>query len=126
MLSRADALKEVATLDIFLQTSRYEGLSLALLEAQVAGIPAVVTNIPGNDEVVQHQVTGYVANSRQELEQLTETLINSVVLRKTMGQAARRYAQQHFSFDCMGERYKRCYQHIAEKKYALGDVVNHV
>jgi glycosyltransferase involved in cell wall biosynthesis len=114
MLSREDALKEVSTLDIFLQTSRYEGLSLALLEAQVAGIPAVVTNIPGNDEVVQHQQTGYVGNTRAELETFTQRLIDSAELRQKMGKTAMEYAKQHFSFDVMGDRYKQRYQHIAK------------
>ncbi|MCK5917619.1 MAG: glycosyltransferase [Cocleimonas sp.] len=116
MLSREDALKEVSSLDIFLQTSLYEGLSLALLEAQVAGIPAVVTNIPGNDEVVQHQKTGYVGNTTAELEKFTEALIDSTELRQTMGQEAMRYAKQYFSFDVMGDIYKQRYQRIAENK----------
>jgi len=62
-LNRDKAIKEVAKLDIFLQTSLYEGLSLALLEAQAAGIPAVVSNIPGNDEVVAHERCGFVGIS---------------------------------------------------------------
>lgn len=115
MLSREAALKEVSTLDIFLQTSQYEGLSLALLEAQVAGIPAIVTNIPGNDEVVQHQHTGYVGNTTQELTQFTQRLIDSAELRQHMGEAAMRYAKQHFSFDMMGDRYKQRYQQIANR-----------
>ncbi len=115
LLSRSDALKEVSSLDIFLQTSLYEGLSLALLEAQVAGIPAVVTNIPGNDEVVQHEKTGYVGNSNDELEKFTEQLIDSAVLRQEMGETAMRYSKQHFSFDVMGDIYKEKYQAIADK-----------
>ena len=114
MLSREDALKEVSTLDIFLQTSQYEGLSLALLEAQVAGIPAVVTNIPGNDEVVQHQQTGYVGNNTAELEKFTQALIDSPALRQKMGKEAMRYAKKYFSFDVMGDIYKQRYQCIAE------------
>ncbi|HFC91262.1 MAG TPA: glycosyltransferase family 1 protein [Leucothrix mucor] len=114
MLSRKDALKEVSALDIFLQTSLYEGLSLALLEAQVAGIPAVVTNIPGNDEVVQHQKTGYVGNSTEELEKFTEKLIDSAELRQKMGKEAMHYAKKNFSFDVMGDIYKQRYQYIAE------------
>jgi len=114
MLSREEALKEVSTLDIFLQTSLYEGLSLALLEAQVAGIPAVVTNIPGNDEVVQHQQTGYVGNSTEELEAFSEALIDSAELRQKMGEEAMRYSKQYFSFDVMGDIYKQRYQFIAD------------
>lgn len=115
MLNREEALNEVSSLDIFLQTSLYEGLSLALLEAQVAGIPAVVTNISGNDEVVQHEKTGYIGNRGEELEKFTEILIGSATLRREMGLTAMRYTKKHFSFDVMGDAYKGVYQKIAEK-----------
>ncbi|HIO93171.1 MAG TPA: glycosyltransferase family 1 protein [Leucothrix mucor] len=116
LLSRSDALKEVSTFDIFLQTSLYEGLSLALLEAQVAGIPAVVTNIPGNDEVVQHEKTGYVGNTSAELEKFTELLIDDTELRQKLGEAAMQYSKQYFSFDVMGDIYKEHYQAIVDKE----------
>ncbi|MCK5902087.1 MAG: glycosyltransferase [Cocleimonas sp.] len=116
MLSREAALKEVSSLDIFLQTSLYEGLSLALLEAQVAGIPAVVSNIPGNDEVVQHEKTGFVGNTSKELETFTETLIDSAHRREAMGKAAKQYTIKHFSFDVMGDIYKTHYQRLVDLK----------
>lgn len=108
-LDRDSALETVATLDIFLQTSLYEGLSLALLEAQAAGVPAVVSNIPGNDEVVQHEQCGFVGDSEAELAAFTEQLILSASLREKLGLGARRYVEQHFSFDAMGDKYKSLY-----------------
>jgi glycosyltransferase involved in cell wall biosynthesis len=43
---------------IFVLTSATEGIALTLLEAMAAGLPAVVTDVGGNREVVQHEVTG--------------------------------------------------------------------
>lgn len=113
-LSRADAVKVLSSLDIFLQTSLYEGLSLALLEAQAAGIPAVVTNIPGNDEVVQHELCGFVGNDEAELTAYLERLIDSSALRQQLGLGAREYVDKEFSFDAMGDQYKALYKEIAE------------
>ena len=112
-LNRNGALEAVSTLDIFLQTSLYEGLSLALLEAQAAGIPAVVSNIPGNDEVVQHAQCGYVGNNEEELTAFTEKLILSATLREELGVGARRYVEDNFSFDAMGDKYKALYKKAA-------------
>ena len=108
-LDRDRALEETAKLDIFLQTSLYEGLSLALLEAQAAGVPAVVSNIPGNDEVVQHEQCGFVGNNETELTSYTERLVESAALREQLGAGARLYVQQNFSFDAMGDQYKALY-----------------
>jgi glycosyltransferase involved in cell wall biosynthesis len=112
-LGRDDAIKETSKLDIFLQTSLYEGLSLALLEAQAAGIPAVVSNIPGNDEVVQHEQCGFVGDNEAELTAYTERLIESADLREQLGSGARRYVEENFSFDAMGDQYKELYEEAA-------------
>ncbi|MGB1310851.1 MAG: glycosyltransferase family 4 protein [Leucothrix sp.] len=109
-LDRESAIQETAKLDIFLQTSLYEGLSLALLEAQAAGIPAVVSNIPGNDEVVQHEQCGFVGDDAAELAQYTNQLIESAELREQLGNGARLYVQENFSFDAMGDQYKALYE----------------
>ncbi len=121
-LGRDDAIKETAKLDIFLQTSLYEGLSLALLEAQASGIPAVVSNIPGNDEVVQHEQCGFVGNDEAELANYTERLIESAELREQLGSGARSYVEDNFSFDAMGDQYKALYEEAASgyKQKAIG------
>jgi glycosyltransferase involved in cell wall biosynthesis len=43
--------------------SRYEGLSLAVMEAMMLGRPNVVTRAGGNSEVVEDNQTGFIANA---------------------------------------------------------------
>lgn len=43
--------------------SRYEGLSLAVMEAMMLGRPNVVTQAGGNSEVVEDNQTGFIANA---------------------------------------------------------------
>jgi len=43
--------------------SRYEGLSLAVMEAMMLGRPNVVTRACGNSEVVEDNQTGFIANA---------------------------------------------------------------
>ena len=114
MLDRSEALKLLPTLDIYFQTSAYEGLSLALLEAQASGIPAVVTKIPGNDEVVQHGDTGYVGASEAELRGFLEELIDSKEKREFMGKLAKTHTEEHFSLTAMADQYKAEYQKIVD------------
>ncbi len=53
-----------ATLDVFLMTSRFEGLPNVLIEAQAAGRPVVSTDVGGTREAVIDGVTGRIVSSR--------------------------------------------------------------
>jgi glycosyltransferase involved in cell wall biosynthesis len=41
--------------------SRYEGLPISLVEAMLCGRPSIVTNVSGNPELLEDNVTGFVA-----------------------------------------------------------------
>lgn len=57
--SRSDIDSLLTTLDLFVCSSRWEGLSTALLEAMAAGIPILATDIPGNRELLQSGISGW-------------------------------------------------------------------
>ena len=119
MLDRSDALKLIPTLDIYFQTSAYEGLSLALLEAQASGIPAVVTKIPGNDEVVQQGETGYVGEDKEKLMAYLTILIDSAEEREKLGTRAKQNTEQYFSLTAMADQYKDEYQKMVNSDDTL-------
>ncbi len=124
MLERSEALKLIPTLDIFFQTSAYEGLSLALLEAQASGIPAVVTKIPGNDEVVQHGETGYVGEDVESLTTHLVELIESSTKRQEMGRYAKEHTEKYFSLGAMADQYKVEYDKMANGKSQVESVAS--
>jgi len=55
-----DLHKRIASAKVFVMTSEYEGLSNALVEAMMLGIPCVTTDYPGADEVVIHGENGFI------------------------------------------------------------------
>ena len=55
---RPDVERLYAALDLLVLPSRWEGLPLVLLEAGVAGIPVIATDVPGTREVITHEATG--------------------------------------------------------------------
>jgi glycosyltransferase involved in cell wall biosynthesis len=55
---RRDVPALLASADLFVLPSLYEGLPLAVLEAMTAGVPVVATAIGGTDEVVRDGETG--------------------------------------------------------------------
>jgi len=53
----------LAESDVFLMSSAWEGLPIALIEATLAGLPVVVTNVGGCAEVVHQCANGFVVDS---------------------------------------------------------------
>jgi glycosyltransferase involved in cell wall biosynthesis len=93
-------------------SSEAEGLCTALIEAQGAGLPAVVTDAGGMVEVVAAQVTGLVARvgAVEELAAAFRRLAADAALRGQLGSAARARVRKHFSAAAMVENTLRVYR----------------
>lgn len=46
--------------DLFILPSRREGMSNALMEAMMYGLPVVATNVSGSKDLIQHGINGYL------------------------------------------------------------------
>lgn len=74
--------------DIALSTSNKEGMPVALIEAQLAGIPVVATDVGAVAEVVDDEKTGFVTSTDIEsIRSRLAELIENETLRNKMGQA---------------------------------------
>ncbi|MBF6612571.1 MAG: glycosyltransferase family 4 protein [Chloroflexi bacterium] len=62
---RFDVAEILASSDIFVLPSLFEGLPLAALEAMYAGLPVVGTHVCGTSEVVRDGVTGRLVKSKE-------------------------------------------------------------
>lgn len=58
---RADVKRVLMSSDIFLMTSREEGLGTSILDAFLARVPVVATDTGGIPEIVRHEETGLLA-----------------------------------------------------------------
>jgi len=83
-------------LDLVLNTSRAEGLPVALIEAAAAGLPAVAEAVGGVEEIVTHERTGWVGRGVAELAEGLARLLADPAERLAMGRRARlRVAERH-------------------------------
>ena len=55
-------LDYIAASNVYLSTSRWEGLPYSLIEASMMGLPSVATNVVGNNEVVKNNLNGKLFN----------------------------------------------------------------
>jgi glycosyltransferase involved in cell wall biosynthesis len=64
--NRRDVPKLLAALDVFVLTSKSEGLPLVIPEAMAAGLPVVATRVGGIPQVVEEGATGFMVSYGDE------------------------------------------------------------
>jgi glycosyltransferase involved in cell wall biosynthesis len=101
---------------LFVLPSRSEGVSNALLEAQSWGIPAVVSDIPGNRAVVKDAETGRIVavDNAEALSNAMIEFIEDPSSRSVMGKNARLRMQAEFSPDIIVEKIVAVYRRLIE------------
>ncbi len=94
---RDDVPRLLPAFDVFTLSSRYEGLSIALLEAMRAGISPVVTAVGGLPEVVRDGVDGLLVppGDAAALASALGSLARDPVRRQLLGAAAHERSQSY-------------------------------
>lgn len=78
MLGFRNDVKELyAISDIFLSTSKREGLPRSLMEAMASGLPCVVSNIRGNIDLIDNNKGGYCCSNIGEYVKSINGIINN-------------------------------------------------
>jgi glycosyltransferase involved in cell wall biosynthesis len=106
-MPRAAVLHALSQWDVYVQTSRWEGMPVAVIEAMLAGLPTIVSNVIGNRDVVVPGKTGFIANDQQEFVQKLITLTQAPETILLLGQAAREMALSRF---CISHMIRTLYQ----------------
>lgn len=106
--SREESLMEIASLDIYIQPSLWEGMPIAVLEAMALGKPVVASDIIGNRDLVKHGINGFLAKEEEDFLRYLELLIENPDLRTSMGEESRRLAEQ-FDMRRLIKQYEELY-----------------
>ena len=107
----ADASLFWSAVDIAISTSDNEGMPVALIEAQLAGLPVISTNVGSNSEVIKDEVTGLITNKDVEsLVGAIQRLTSFPGLINTMGKKGKERANKEFSREKMIQSHVRLYR----------------
>ncbi|TFV97914.1 glycosyltransferase family 1 protein [Algoriphagus kandeliae] len=105
-------------MDIYLSSSEFEGLPIAMLEAMACEVPVVATRAGGIGEVIQHGVQGYLSgiDDWEELEEYCLKILNDDQLHEKLAKAARSQVEQNFSMKRMVGDLEKIYLQVLKNK----------
>lgn len=118
---RGDVADLLGAMDVFLLTSDREGMSNATMEAMAVGLPCIVTDAGGNEELVIHGETGYV-RPRGDKAGLVESLyrlLDDPDLRQRFGVSGRKRMETAFSAEGMARATQALYTNLLVSKRKL-------
>lgn len=101
----------------YISTSRWEGLSLAILEAMSYGIPVIATNVVGNRDIIIHNENGFLF-SLDKPEDAGEYLINlknNFNLWKNFSINSRKLIQEKFNINKMRDKTYNLYKQLSQR-----------
>lgn len=114
---RNDVPEVMKSLDVFLITSKTEGLGTIVLEAFAAGVPVVATAAGGIPELVENEVTGLLS-SVGDVHSISENVmrvLQNTTVRNAMINAAAQKAEQ-FSFRMTATKTLEVYRQVSGKQ----------
>jgi len=108
---RNDVPRILPLLDLFVLPSLSEGLSVALLEAMSAGVPAIASEVGGNPEVVVDGETGYLVppQSSEELGSRIIEFMSNPESARLLGESGKERVARDFTTARMLEQYQDLY-----------------
>jgi glycosyltransferase involved in cell wall biosynthesis len=101
----------LSLMDIYLSTSEFEGLPIAMLEAMSCQVPVVATRAGGIGEVIQEGVQGHLTgiDDWKELKGFCQELLKNGNTLNHMGQEARKRVVEDFSMKKMVSELEEVY-----------------
>ncbi len=119
MVARDDVYHWVAEADVYLSTSRGEGLPIAVLEVMACGIPVILSDIPPHREIAEGAdfipliPPGDVEGFARELRRMQQLTPGE---RASLGQRCREIVDERFSLWAMHRAYDEVYATITQPK----------
>lgn len=110
---RTDISRILAATDVLTLTSDNEGTPISLIQAAMAGVPVVATNVGSVKDVVLDDQTGLLAEpTPQSLALHVCSLVENPELRRRLGSTAHEYAQGRYSVQRLAGDHEEMYEQL--------------
>lgn len=115
---RDDIPTLLSNADIFVHPSLLDNQPLSLIEAQLAGVPAIVSDAGGLPEMVQHGITGVIIPMRnsEEMCRYLNILLSDEQYRLQLGFNAKEFALAHWDMNTGVEKLLTIYSEAIKNR----------
>lgn len=112
---RSDIKELLAAADIFLFTTKQEGLPRSMMEAMASGLPCVASRIRGNTDLLENTEGGYLCdmNDVAAYAEKLNLLASDPVLREKMGRT-NLATIQNYSTETVVEEIRKIYEEVCK------------
>ncbi|MFC2042751.1 glycosyltransferase family 4 protein [Chloroflexota bacterium] len=100
----------LACMDLFVSSSLWEGLPASIMESMAAGIPIIATDVDGNRDLIENEVTGWLVPP-YDFKALAKAIINalhSTDKNQEMVEKAKSLVQD-YSMETIARKYQALY-----------------
>jgi len=111
---RDDVASLLKVADLFLFSSRTEGMPNAVLEAMAAGLPILATDVPGCRDLIVHGQTGILVppRSADAIAHGIDLLLNDPDWGRALGPKAFAWAKKHVDVRQLAQRWTGIYESL--------------
>ncbi|MGQ9570401.1 MAG: glycosyltransferase [Thermodesulfovibrionales bacterium] len=123
---RTDIPALLKSMDVFVLTSYYEGMSNSIMEAMSAGLPVVATDVGGNSELVINGKTGFLCplGDTYKLAERIIYLITNENEAKQIGENGEKRMTDDFGVERMVKQTELIYSKILGQKKILSNNIS--
>jgi glycosyltransferase involved in cell wall biosynthesis len=115
---RRDIPRVLSAMDVFVLTSLWEGLPIAVLEAMVSQVPVVATHTGGISEIIAEGETGFLVPCHDVPSMLEKThiFLQDASLRERITRDAKQSINERFEMETMVKAHEDLYQELVKTK----------